>query len=91
MKTSLRNLEGHDQVSEMKLCFQVHLDKNLRLPWRETDGDEWTSAELLAEHGAGNGSTGKGVRSWQEKFKGKLENFLSCKERDDLKVHFVFC
>lgn len=30
----LTHLEGHNQVSEMKLCFQIQLDKNIRLSWK---------------------------------------------------------
>lgn len=27
-------LEGHDEMSEMKLCFQIQLNKDFRLSWR---------------------------------------------------------
>lgn len=30
-------LEGHDQVGEMKLCFQIQLDKHFGLSWWKED------------------------------------------------------
>lgn len=29
------NLEGHNKMSEMKLCLQIQLDKDVRLAWEK--------------------------------------------------------
>lgn len=34
------HLEGHDQVSEMKLCFQIQLDEDVRLSWEKKSDKE---------------------------------------------------
>lgn len=48
--TSSTHLESHYQVSKMKLCIQIQLDKNLRLSWgRNQQQKESYAAVCYAE------------------------------------------